>query len=58
MRLFLSGGNRDGEIRIFYGFYVGVDSAVEHVNNTGGVFSEGRVVSNHDDSVAFGVDTL
>ena len=41
------------EIPVGDGFDVGVDLAVEQVNDTGSVSGQGRVVSDHDDGVAF-----
>ena len=46
----------DGEVGVGDGFDVGGDGAVKHVDDAGGVGSQGRVVGDHDDSVALGVE--
>ena len=44
------------EITVGNGFNIGVDLAVEHMNDASGISGEGRVVSDHDDGVAFFVE--
>ena len=52
---FFHKADRDGlgKIAVGDGFNVGIDTAVKHMNNAGGIGGEGGVMSNHDDSVAF-----
>ena len=45
-----------GEILVGDGLDIGVDFAVEHINDAGGVSGELGVVGDHNNSVAFGVD--
>ena len=45
-----------GEILVGDSFDVGVDFAVEHVDDAGGVGGEGGIVSDHNDGVAEGVN--
>ena len=47
-----------GEIDVGDSLDVGINLAVKHINDTGGVDSKGGIMRDHDDGVAFLVDSL
>ena len=55
---FETDGDGLGKIGVGNGFDVGIDVAVEHIDDSSGISGEGRVVSDHDDGVALLVDGL
>ena len=57
---FFAKTNRNGlrQVAVGNGFDVGVDVAIEHIDYAGGIRSERRVVGDHNDGVAFGMNVL
>ena len=50
--------DRLGEILVGNGFNISVNLTIEHINNAGSVNGKGRIMSNHNDSVALFVDSF
>lgn len=57
---FFAKANRDGlrQVAVGNGFDIGVDMAIEHIDYAGGIRSECRVVGDHNDGVAFGMNVF
>ncbi len=48
--------DRFGKVGVFDGFNIGIDAAVEHIDNAGRVNGQGRVMGHHNNSVAGGMN--